>query len=81
MRLVDCGSSEWLLEERVGSAVCFLCSTGPCILMVEIRYFSVNSDGIRELTCKVKGLLSHSTFDTVSDSARLVPHPQPHAAG
>ena len=24
------------------------------VFIVEIRYFSVNSDGIRELTCKVK---------------------------
>ena len=31
------------------------------IFIVEIRYFSVNSDGIRELTCKVKAELSYST--------------------
>ena len=31
------------------------------VFIVEIRYFSVNSDGIRELTCKVKAELSYST--------------------
>ena len=44
------------------------------VFIVEIRYFSVNSDGIRELrypgaNMQGEGLII--TFDAVSDSARL----------
>jgi hypothetical protein len=31
------------------------------VFIAEIRYFSVNGDGIRELKCKVKVWLSYST--------------------